>query len=175
MYFYCSIKLFGYIMLIQWFLTCGKFLTVGKWRSCQVVKWGMTGWQGWQYGTVRSEFAYYVPGTLNRTSVPYFSSSFEAYVPTYRTRTNTKKTYRTNVPYFLAEIEAYRTIPTYRTVLPFLQVGQKNTATKFNASHIHMLTYFTNHNHLKTVLITKTTNYMRYCKSCLGKSVNTVL
>ena len=26
-----------------------------------------------------------------------------------------------SVPYFLAKIEAYRTIPTYRTVLPFLQ------------------------------------------------------
>ena len=35
--------------------------------------------QGWQYGTIRSEFAYYVPRTLNRTSVPYFSSIFEAY------------------------------------------------------------------------------------------------
>ena len=41
--------------------------------------------QGWQYGTVRSEFAYYVPRTLNRTSVSHFSSIFEAY--------------RTDVPY----------------------------------------------------------------------------
>ena len=34
--------------------------------------------QGWQYGTVCSEFAYYVSRTVNR-SVPYFSSNFEAY------------------------------------------------------------------------------------------------
>ena len=64
----------------------------------------MTWNQGWQYGTVRSEFAYYVPRTLNRT------------VLTSRTRTITKKAYRTSVPYFLAKIEAYRTVPTYRTV-----------------------------------------------------------
>jgi len=31
------------------------------------------------------------------------------------------------------------------------------TASKFKP-HIQMLTYFTNHNHLQTVLITKTTN-----------------
>ena len=61
------------------------------------------------YGKVRSEFAYYVPHTLNRT------------VLTSRTRTITKKAYRTSVPYFLAKIEAYRTVPTYRTVLPSLQ------------------------------------------------------
>ena len=43
--------------------------------------------QEWQCSTLRSEFVYtyYVPRTLNRTSVPYFSSIFEAY--------------RTNVPY----------------------------------------------------------------------------
>ena len=45
-------------------------------------------------------------------------------------RTFTTKAYRTNVPYqyhnkkcipyFLAKIEAYRTVPTYRTVLPSL-------------------------------------------------------
>ena len=43
------------------------------------------GHQGWHYGTVRSEFAYYVPRTLNRT------------VLTSRTRTITKKAYRTSV------------------------------------------------------------------------------
>ena len=34
------------------------------------------GWrqQGWQYGTVRSEFAYYVPRTFNRTVPPHRSS-----------------------------------------------------------------------------------------------------
>ena len=36
-------------------------------------------------------------------------------VPTYRTRTITKKPYRTSVPSFLAKIEEYRTAPTYRT------------------------------------------------------------
>ena len=41
-----------------------------------------------------------------RTSVPYFSSIFEAY----RTRTITKRAYRTSVPYFLAKIDAYRTV-----------------------------------------------------------------
>ena len=32
--------------------------------------------QGWQYGTVRSEFAYYVPRTLNPT-VPAYRTSFQ--------------------------------------------------------------------------------------------------
>ena len=32
--------------------------------------------QGWQYGTVRSEFAYYVPRTLNRT-VPAYRTSLQ--------------------------------------------------------------------------------------------------
>ena len=57
-------------------------------------------------------------------------------VPTYRTRTITKKAYRTSVqypyhykksvPYFLAKIEAYRTVPTYRTVLPSLLRSAEN-------------------------------------------------
>ena len=51
--------------------------------------------QGWQYGTVRSEFAYYVPRTLNHT-VPY------------------RYHYKKGVPYLLAKIE------THRTVLVFL-------------------------------------------------------
>ena len=78
--------------------------------------------QGWQYGTVRSEFAYYVPRTLNRT-IPAYRTSVQFLkrtVPTYRTRTILKKTYRTSVPYFLAKIEAYRTVLGYRTVLPSL-------------------------------------------------------
>ena len=57
--------------------------------------------QGWQYGTVRSEFAYYVPRTLNRT-VPAYRTSVQFLkrtVPTYRTRTIPKKAYRTSVPY----------------------------------------------------------------------------
>ena len=76
--------------------------------------------QGWQYGTVRSEFAYYVPCTMNRT-VPAYRTSVQVLkrtIPTYRTRTNTKKAYRTSVPHFLANIEAYRTVLTYHTVLP---------------------------------------------------------
>ena len=51
--------------------------------------------QGWQYGTVRSEFAYYVPRTLNRT------------VPAYRTSVQFLK--RT-VPF-----QKRRTVPAYRT------------------------------------------------------------
>ena len=102
--------------------------------------------QEWQYSTVRTEFAYYVPRTLNCT-VPAYRTSVQFLkrtVPTYHTRTFTKKAYRTsvtyfisifeayrtnvpypyhykknvptNVPYFLAKIEAYRTVPTYRSV-----------------------------------------------------------
>ena len=77
----------------------------------------MTNNQGRQYGTVRLEFVYYVPRTLNRT-VPAYRNSVQFLkrtVPTYRTRTITKNAYRTSVPYFLAKIEAYRTVPTYRT------------------------------------------------------------
>ena len=72
------------------------------------------------YGTVRSEFAYFVPRTMNRT-VPAYRPSVQVLkriVPTNRTRTNTKKAYRTRVPYFLAKIKAYRTVLTYSTVLP---------------------------------------------------------
>ena len=61
--------------------------------------------------TVRSEFAYYVPRTFNRT-VPLYRTSVQflkCTVPTYRTRTIPKNVYRTSVPYFLAKIEAYRT------------------------------------------------------------------
>ena len=76
--------------------------------------------QEWQYGTVRSEFADYVPRTLNRTA-PAFRTSVQILkrtVPTYRTRTNTKKAYRTSVQYFFAKIEAYLTVLTYSIVLP---------------------------------------------------------
>ena len=38
-------------------------------------------------------------------------------VPTYRTRTITKKAYRTNVQYFLAKIKAYRTNVPYHTAI----------------------------------------------------------
>ena len=61
---------------------------------------------------VRSELAYYVPYTLNRT-VPAYRTSVQFLkrtVPKYRTRTITKKAYRTSVPYFLAKIEAYRSL-----------------------------------------------------------------
>ena len=53
-------------------------------------------------------------------------------VPTYRTRTITKKAYRTSVPYFLAKIEAYRTVPTYRTVLPSLLVISERAVNAAN-------------------------------------------
>ena len=84
--------------------------------------------QEWQYGTVRSEFAYYVPRTLNR-AVPAYRTSVQFLkhtVPTYRTRTITKKAYRTSVPYFLAKIEAYLTVLTYRTILPSLLLTTRN-------------------------------------------------
>ena len=41
--------------------------------------------QGWQYGTEHSEFAYYVPRTLNHTSVPHFLEKLRRTVSTYRT------------------------------------------------------------------------------------------
>ena len=69
--------------------------------------------QGWQYGTFRICVLRTSHPQPYRTSVPYFSSIFEAY----HTRTITKKTYRTSVPYFSAKIEAYRTVPTYRTAI----------------------------------------------------------
>ena len=72
--------------------------------------------QGWQYGT----FRICVLRTLNRT-VPEYRTSFQFLkrtVPTYRTRTITKKAYSTSVPYFLAKIGAYRTVLTYRAVIP---------------------------------------------------------
>ena len=52
--------------------------------------------QGWQYGMVRLEFAYYVPRTLNRTVTAYRTSVqfLKRTVPTYRIRTITKKAYR---------------------------------------------------------------------------------
>jgi len=42
-----------------------------------------------------------------------------------------------------------------RTEQPLLQIL---------THHIHMLTYFTNYNHLRIVLTTKTTYIMTYCK-----------
>ena len=78
--------------------------------------------------TVRSEFAYYVPRTFNRT-VPAYRTSVQFLkrtLPTYSTRTITEKAYRTTVPYFLAKIEAYHTVLTYRTVLPSLLLTTRN-------------------------------------------------
>ena len=87
-----------------------------------------SGTQGWQYGTVRSEFAYYVARTLNRTVPAYRTlvQFLKRTVPTYHTRTIRKKAYRTSVPYFLAKIEAYRTVLTYRTVLQSLLLATRN-------------------------------------------------
>ena len=59
--------------------------------------------QRWQYGTVRSEFAYYVPWTLNRT------------VPAYRTSVQFLK--RT-IPYqriMPVPLKKKRTVPAYHT------------------------------------------------------------
>ena len=48
--------------------------------------------QGWQCGTVRSDFVYYVPRTLNRTVPAHRTSDqfFKRIVQTYGTRTITK-------------------------------------------------------------------------------------
>ena len=64
---------------------------------CQIIKL-KTCRQEWQYGTVRSEFAYYVPHTLNRTVLAYRPSVqfLKRTVRTYRNRTITKKAYRTS-------------------------------------------------------------------------------
>ena len=78
--------------------------------------------------TVRSEFAYYIPRTFNRT-VPAYRTSVQFLkrtIPTYRTRTITKKAYRTTVLYFLAKIEAYHAVLTYRIVLPSLLLTTRN-------------------------------------------------
>ena len=84
--------------------------------------------QGLQYGTVRSEFAYYVPRSFNRTVPAYRTSAqfLKRTVPMYRTRTITKKKDRTSVPYFSAKLEAYRTAPTYCSVLPSLLLITRN-------------------------------------------------
>ena len=70
---------------------------------------------------VRSELAYYVLRTLNRTAPAYCTAVqfLKRTVPTYRTCTITKKAFRTSLPYFLAKIQADRTALTYYTVLPF--------------------------------------------------------
>ena len=100
-------------------------------------------YQGWPYGTVRSEFACYVPSTLNRTAPAYRTlvQFLKRTVPTYRTRTITKNAYRTSVPYFLAKIEAYHTVLTYRTAIRAFSyshlVTLKSLAYK-SASSIHI-------------------------------------
>ena len=95
--------------------------------------------------TVRSEFAYYVPRTLNRTIPAYRTSVqfLERTVPTYPARINTKKAYRTSVPYFLAKIEAYRTILTYRTVLPSLLLTTHNFSWLWNHLSLNQRSQFT--------------------------------
>ena len=68
---------------------------------------------------VRSEFAYYVLRTFNRT-VPAYRTSVQFLkrtVPTNRTHTITNEAYRTTLLYFLAKIEAYHTVLTYRTAI----------------------------------------------------------
>ena len=54
--------------------------------------------QGWQYDTVRLEFVYYVPRTMNRTVPAYRTlvQFLKRTVPTYQTRTITKNAYRTS-------------------------------------------------------------------------------
>ena len=58
-----------------------------------------------------------------------FSRQNSNSVPTYHTRTITKKAYRTSVPYFLSKIKAHRTVHTYRIVLPSLPVTVEDCRT----------------------------------------------
>ena len=58
---------------------------------------------------VRSEFAYYVPRTFNRT-VPAYRTSVQFLKHTLPTNGTLQK--RRTVPYFLAKIEAYHTVLT---------------------------------------------------------------
>ena len=63
--------------------------------------------------TVHSEFAYYVPRTLNRT-VPAYRTSVQFLkrtVPTYRTRTIPKKAYRTSEQKLKRNVPYQRTVP----------------------------------------------------------------
>ena len=60
-----------------------RFRSIVVWKKKRIEDLGREkkkkphrGTQGWQYGTVRSEFAYYVPCTLNRT-VPAYRTSVQ--------------------------------------------------------------------------------------------------
>ena len=88
--------------------------------------------QGWQYGTVCLEFAYYISRTLSRTIPAYHTSVqfLKRTVPTYRTHTITKKAYRTSVPFFLAKIEVYCTYVLCRTVILAFNYSQLKQTLK---------------------------------------------
>ena len=60
-----------------------------------VFSWNLGVDQEWQYGTLRSKFAYYVPRTLNRT------------VPAYR---NSVQFFKRTVP---LPLQTRRTVPAY--------------------------------------------------------------
>ena len=68
--------------------------------------------QGWQYGTVGSKFAYFVPRTLNRTVPAYRTlvQFLKRRLPYLRTVPVPLQTRRTVL---LIKIEAYRTVLTY--------------------------------------------------------------
>ena len=76
--------------------------------------------QGWQYGTVRSEFDYYVPRTFNRT-VPAYRTSVQ-----FLKRTVPLQKRRTVPPYRTSLQKLRRTIPYLRTVLPSLLLTTRN-------------------------------------------------
>ena len=88
--------------------------------------------QGWQYVTVRSEFAYYLLRTLNSTAPAYRTSVqfLKRIVPMYRICNITKKTHRTSVLYFLEKIEEYHAVPAYRTAILARNLTNKQAMKK---------------------------------------------
>ena len=58
---------------LQHFLAYQPFFSLHEPKPCTILhankKWYVS--QGWQYGTVRLEFAYYVSRTLNRTVLQF--------------------------------------------------------------------------------------------------------
>ena len=74
--------------------------------------------QGWQYGTVRLEFAYYVPRTLNRT-VPAYRTSVQFLkhtVPTYCTVPFQK---RRTVPAYCTSLQKLKSTVPYLLAVPY--------------------------------------------------------
>ena len=96
--------------------------------------------QGWQYGALRSEFAYYVPHTLNRIVPAYRTlvQFLKHIVPTYRTRTIAKTVYCTNVLY---PYHCKNGVPYQRTVLLSKNLGVSYRAYVLYRTPILALNY----------------------------------